>query len=77
MIFRRVKVPYWILPLHMDFKSHSSFCRAFKEQHGITPTEAKSPAAVFNNYLPINFSNIRIVGGRKNHGRYEKGNKFP
>ena len=47
------------------FQSHSSFCRAFREQHNITPSQAKRTEAVFNNYLPITFSNIRLLGGKQ------------
>lgn len=47
------------------FQSHSSFSRAFREQHSITPSQAKLTAAVFNNYLPIIFSNIRLMGGKQ------------
>lgn len=47
------------------FQSHSSFSRAFREHHGITPSQAKPTAAVFNNYLPITFSNIRLLGGKQ------------
>jgi AraC family transcriptional regulator len=45
------------------FGSHSSFTRAFKEHHGITPSEAKT--AQFNDYLPINFSEMRFIGGKR------------
>lgn len=47
------------------FKSHSSFSRAFREHHGITPSQAKKASAVFNNYLPITFSNVRLLGGKQ------------
>lgn len=47
------------------FQSHSSFSRAFREHHKITPSHAKLASAVFNNYLPITFSNIRLVGGKR------------
>ncbi|OPX43937.1 transposon Tn10 TetD protein [Ruminiclostridium hungatei] len=47
------------------FQSHSAFTRAFKEQHGITPSEAKLEAARLNDYLPINFSEMRFIGGKR------------
>lgn len=46
------------------FHSHSAFTRAFKEQHGITPSEAKIKTAKLNEYLPINFSEMRFIGGK-------------
>ncbi len=50
--------------IKFGFQSHSSFTRAFREYHGITPSKAKSSSS-FNNYLPINFSNIRLIGGKR------------
>jgi len=47
------------------FQSHSAFTRAFKEHHGITPSEAKLEAARLNDYLPINFSEMRFIGGKR------------
>jgi AraC-like DNA-binding protein/predicted transcriptional regulator YdeE len=47
------------------FQSNSSFTRAFKEHHGITPSEAKQQTAKLNDYLPINFLNMRFVGGKR------------
>lgn len=47
------------------FQSHSSFTRAFKEHHSITPSEVKNKTAVLNNYLPINFSEMRFIGGKR------------
>lgn len=47
------------------FQSHSAFTRAFKEHHGITPSEARFKSAKLNNYLPINFSNMRFIGGKR------------
>ena len=47
------------------FQSHSSFSRAFREHHGITPSMAKISSSSFNNYLPINFSDIRLIGGKR------------
>ncbi|MGI5900661.1 MAG: AraC family transcriptional regulator [Christensenellales bacterium] len=51
--------------LKYGFQSHSAFTRAFKEQHGITPSEVKKKTAKLNDYLPINFSNMRFIGGRR------------
>lgn len=50
--------------LKFGFQSHSAFSRAFREYHGFAPSQAKS-APSFNNYLPINFSDMRIIGGKK------------
>jgi AraC family transcriptional regulator len=47
------------------FQSHSAFTRAFKEHHGITPSEAKLESAKLNDYLPINFSEMRFIGGKR------------
>ena len=47
------------------FQSHSSFTRAFKEHHGITPSEARIKSAKLNDYLPINFSEMRFIGGKR------------
>lgn len=47
------------------FQSHSAFTRAFKEHHGITPSEARARSAKLNNYLPFNFSDMRFIGGRR------------
>lgn len=47
------------------FQSNSSFTRAFKEHHGITPSEAKQETTKLNDYLPINFLNMRFIGGKR------------
>ena len=47
------------------FHSHSAFSRAFKDHHGIKPSEAKSETAKLNNYLPINYLEMRFVGGKR------------
>ena len=47
------------------FQSHSAFTRAFKEHHGVTPSEAKQAAVKLNDYFPINFSEMRFVGGKR------------
>ncbi len=47
------------------FHSHSAFSRAFKEYHGITPSESKSETAKLNNYLPINYLEMRFIGGKR------------
>lgn len=47
------------------FQSHSAFSRAFKEHHGITPSEARFEHARLYNYLPINFSEMRFIGGKR------------
>lgn len=47
------------------FQSHSAFTRAFKDHHGLTPSEAKLFSAKVNNYLPMNFSDMRLIGGKR------------
>ncbi|MBW8351853.1 helix-turn-helix domain-containing protein [Bacillus sp. IITD106] len=47
------------------FNSHSSFTRAFKDHHGITPSEVKQGTIKLNDYLPINFSEMRFIGGKR------------
>lgn len=47
------------------FTSHSAFTRAFKEHHGITPSEAKNKKIALNDYLPINYSDMRFIGGKR------------
>lgn len=47
------------------FGSHSAFSRAFKEHHGITPSEAKLDTVKLNEYLPINFLDMRFIGGKR------------
>jgi AraC-like DNA-binding protein/predicted transcriptional regulator YdeE len=51
--------------LKYGFQSHSAFTRAFKEHHGMTPSEAKLHSAKLNDYLPINFSDMRFIGGKR------------
>ena len=47
------------------FQSHSAFTRAFKEHHGITPSEAKEETANLNIFLPINYLDMRFIGGKR------------
>lgn len=53
------------IAIKYGFQSHSAFTRAFKEQHGITPSQAKQQAIKLNDYLPINFSEMRFIGGKR------------
>lgn len=53
------------IAIKYGFQSHSAFTRAFKEHHGITPSEARQDAAKLNDYLPINFSEMRFIGGKR------------
>ena len=52
------------IAIKYGFQSHSAFTRAFKEQHGITPSQAKQQTTKLNDYLPINFSEMRFIGGK-------------
>lgn len=47
------------------YQSHSAFTRAFKEHHGVTPSEVKLEVVKLNDYLPINFSEMRFIGGKR------------
>ena len=51
--------------LKYGFESHSAFSRAFKNHHGITPTEAKFDTVQLNEYFPINFLDMRFIGGKR------------
>jgi AraC family transcriptional regulator len=53
------------IALKYGFQSHSAFTRSFKEHHGITPTEARLETVQINEYLPINFSDMRFIGGKR------------
>lgn len=47
------------------FQSHSAFSRAFKEYHGITPSEAKLASAQLHLYQVMNYSDMRLIGGKR------------
>lgn len=47
------------------FGSHSAFSRAFKEHHGFTPTEAKRKTAILKIYQPIDYLEMRFIGGKR------------
>jgi len=47
------------------FGSHSAFTRAFKEHHSIPPSEVKRTSKLLYDYLPINFSDMRFIGGKR------------
>ena len=47
------------------FQSPSAFSRAFKEHHGITPSEAKHASAKLNLYRPMNYRDMRFIGGKR------------
>jgi len=47
------------------FQSNSTFTRAFRDHHGITPSEAKQETTKLNDYLQINFSDMRFIGGKR------------
>lgn len=53
------------------FESHSAFSRAFKNHHGMTPSEARFKA-VQNDYLPINFLDIRFLAGKRSMEELKK-----
>lgn len=53
------------IAIKYGFQSHSAFTRAFKDQHGITPSQAKQLNTKLIDYLPINFSDMRFIGGKR------------
>ena len=53
------------IAIKYGFQSHSAFTRAFKDQHGITPSQARQLTTKLNDYLPINFSDMRFIGGKR------------
>lgn len=52
------------IAIKYGFQSHSAFTRAFKNQHGITLPQAKQLTTKLIDYLPINFSDMRFIGGK-------------
>lgn len=52
------------IALRYGYESPSSFTRAFKEQHGCSPTDARSGIGKLREFPPFSFHNQRIVGGR-------------
>lgn len=60
---RNTEITVLDVAIKFGFQSHSSFSRAFRDFHGIAPSQAKTSS--FNNYLPINFSNMRLIGGKR------------
>lgn len=53
------------IAIKYGFQSHSAFTRAFKAQHGITPSQAKQLTTKLIDYLPIDFSEMRFIGGKR------------
>ncbi len=54
------------------FHSHSVFSRAFKEHHGITPSEAKLINSKLNEYHPMNYLEMRFIGGERIMAKLKK-----
>lgn len=57
--------------LKYGYASPTSFNRAFKSVHGISPVSAKGQGSVLNSYPPIKFS-VKIVGGNAMSYRVEE-----
>lgn len=53
------------LAFKYGFHSHSAFSRAFKEHHGFTPSEAKLSHSKLNEYYPVNYLDMRFIGGKR------------
>lgn len=47
------------------FQSHSAFSRAFKQHHGMTPLQARQRFAKLNAYLPLEYLDMRFIGGKR------------
>ncbi len=47
------------------FHSHSAFSRAFREHHGVTPSEVKHGTAILKPYFPLDYAEMRFVGGKQ------------
>ena len=46
------------------FNSYDSFCKAFLNQHNVTPTQAKNPSCEVNIFPPATFE-INVKGAQK------------
>ena len=57
------------------YESPTTFTRAFKELHGMTPTEARHPGISFASYMPISFT-LSIKGADSMNFRIEKRDSF-
>ena len=53
------------IAMRYGFSSHSAFSRAFKQHHGITPVQARQSTAKLNIYLPLEYLEMRFIGGRR------------
>lgn len=63
--FRNSDISVLDIAIKYGFQSHSAFTRAFKDQHGITPSQAKQLSTKLIDYVPINFSDMRFIGGKR------------
>ncbi|GIO41596.1 MULTISPECIES: helix-turn-helix domain-containing protein [Paenibacillus] len=53
------------IAMKYGFNSHSSFTRAFKQHHKISPSSIRKGGVKLNDYPRASFTNIRIVGGKR------------
>ena len=53
------------IALKYGFQSHSAFSRAFKQHHGMTPLQARQHFARLNVYLPLEYLDMRLIGGKR------------
>jgi len=53
------------IAMKYGFQSHSAFSRAFKQDHGMTPLQARQHFAKLNAYLPLAYLDMRFIGGKR------------
>lgn len=58
--------------LRYGYASPTAFSRAFRQVHGLTPTEARRAGCALNAWLPVEFS-VRVAGARPMPYRIECG----
>lgn len=60
------------IAMKYGFNSHSSFTRAFKEHHKVSPSNIRKVGAKLFEYPRISFTNMRIVGGKRIRAELKK-----
>ena len=59
------EIPVLDIALKYGFQSHSAFSRAFKQHHSMTPLQARQRFAKLNAYLPLEYLDMRFIGGKR------------